>query len=270
MGAGWAQASLRILATIVLATACQSAWSACFTLTDTEGNVYTASDIWQVKNRLDSRSTLMGSVAGKEKIVPVADVRTITFNEQSDGWLSRLGGDQREALLTLRSGETTSFRSSLVLSYKMGDKTRQIALGNLASVVRCTPQRSGSAAVTSDTYGVIDTVITPSATVSSSARVYLFNGDILDGKLLTPELILKTDYALLSVTIDRIKTVRHPENATGRIVVEFDRNNRATGDWIDSSVELQISDDQVITLDSELIRAIEFSHRLPVEGLKLQ
>jgi hypothetical protein len=230
----------------------------CWEITDTEGHLRTARDIWQIKSRFDEHSTLMGKVEGKEERVLDEKIQSMQFTHGNGGWLGRLGGNDTEISITFLDGRSANFESSLNLFLLTGEKPEQAALDSLNTITRCGPVSPATEQSAGENTGIVETVLVPTADLPSTVRIYLKNGDILDGIFLNEEVIWKTEYALFSAARRHIKSMSWVEDSEKTWTMRLKIGSKVTGTWVDASIRIDLAFGDTISVDSTLIKQIDF------------
>ena len=243
-----------------------SSWqsvAACWEITDSEGHISEARDIWQLKSRFDEQSTLMVTTDGSDERILVEDIQSLDIRKKEEGgWFRNWGQNEAEINITFRDGHTDSFHSTLNLFVLAGEEPHQVTFNSIASITRCKSVIASPGQPSlqhKDPSGIVEYSIAKSDNLPSTVRVYMRNGDILDGIFLAEEVIWKTDYALLSMGQGQIKSIKFLDDPENNWMIILKIGSKVTGAWIDKSIEVDLFFGNTITIDSKLIREIIFS-----------
>ncbi|MEE8429520.1 MAG: hypothetical protein V3S33_08480 [Gammaproteobacteria bacterium] len=214
-------------------------------------------EIWHIRDRFSQAAALLGATNGK-LVIPVASLRSISFQPAQRTWFTRLGGVKMTATLEFLDGRTDSFVTDSQLFVQKQSGKEKIPVGNLRSVVRCEP---GAQIPVTDTE--LDTPpqrsepgVSPNG--SPAARVNLSNGDILYGEVTTETFHWKAPYADLNFHGRQIRSLRQPEQGVSQGLLELRSGDRISGALIDSFIEIRLRDGQRVQVPSHQLQSIEF------------
>lgn len=227
----------------------------CWEIMDTDGHLRTARDIWQIKSRFDEHSTLMGKIDSKDERVLIENIQSMQFIHNDGGWLGR---KSTGISITFLDGGSADFDSSLNLFLLTGEKPEQAALESLNTITRCGPVSPATEQSAGENTGIVDTVLVPATDLPSTVRIYLKNGDILDGIFVTDEVVWKTEYALFSVARQQIKSMSRLEDSESIWIMRLKIGSKVTGTWVDDSIRVDLAFGDTISVDGTLIKQIDF------------
>ena len=102
------------------------------------GNTVTATDLWQIRNRVIGESALLGETGDERRAILTERVKSLTVVEGiQSGWLS---GNRNavEIEIELIDDQTIALVSEMNLYYLADDKRHTMRLGDVVSVNQCT------------------------------------------------------------------------------------------------------------------------------------
>jgi hypothetical protein len=200
----------------------------------------------------------MGRVDDKDDRILVENIQSMQFIHSDGGWLR---SKDTEITITFLDGRSANFSSSLKLFLLTGEEPEQATIDSLTSIARCGPVPAATGQSVSEDSGsvIVNTVVASKAGLPSTVRIYMNNGDILDGIFITDEVVWRTEYALFSVARQQIKSMSRVEGSEETWTILFKIGSRVTGTWVDDSIQVDLAFGDTIAIDSALIKQIDFS-----------
>ena len=233
--------------------------ASCWDITDTEGLSSQAIDFWHIKNKLNDRSMLMGSLDGKDAMIDVSEIRSIKSSNNNENITENKWGSNTAIILEFKDGSDAKLISKPDFYIQTeADKSIKRSFITVDSLMPC-HARLNNASDISNEPGLLEFSAPATGNAYKEVRVTLYNGDILDGVLLTETILWKTKYALLEVNQEMITSVNFATDSTSYGKIEMTTGGLMQGTWPVQSLELKLNVGQTILLRNDLIQYMVFS-----------
>jgi len=212
------------------------------------GKTVTATDVWQIRNRVSGDAVLLGKSGGERHAVALERVRSFTVAEDTQsGWISG-HRDAVELEIRLVDGRTTTLVSELNLYYRIENQRHAVPLGGVLAVHRCDDP---SAAVPSP-----PEVIDPQP---ASPFLVMKNGDRLYGNVAGDQLGWQTAYASVGFKPAQLKLIKAGCEAPSSGTLETLAGDLLNGSFIDPSLLFHLTTGQSMDIPTRQIRVIDFT-----------
>lgn len=220
--------------------------SACWEIVLTDKTI-TATDVWQIRDRVTGDSVLLGVTGDGRHAVSLDQIRSITPGEGGEAsWLSgsRIAVEMQIRLI---DGQTIVLVSEMNLYYLADNKRHAVPLGDVVSVNRCDDESTGVSA--------------PPEIVDSqrpSPFLIMKNGDRLYGEVVGHQLGWQTSYASVEFKPAEIKVIRAGCEAPSTGMLETLAGDQLDGSFIDISISFHLTTGQIMDIPTDQIKMIDF------------
>lgn len=243
--------NVAVLLTVMVAllSASGMAFAGCWKVTDSEGRVTKADDVWHLRNVRTGQSALLGTFDGKDSSILLRDVKSIVAQPSSKKRFGIFRSGDTQLRVTYIDGRQSSYVGDLPLTVQVGGNKSEIALAQLRSVIRC--DRPVSAGITTAAQD------RAAAGAEQFDAMTLGNGNILHGAIATSLIHWKAPYALLKVERRHIKSITI--GAKGEGLLETWVGDRISGDLQNGTLRIRLSIGQDLDINKKEIQSIRFA-----------
>ena len=236
-----------ILAAALLCLLPFTAFSACWEIAMSDQTV-TATDLWQIRNRVSGEATLLGDTGGERRAISIERVKAFTVGDGPES--SGLSGNRSavEIEIQLIDDQTVALVSEMTLYYIVDDKRHAVRLGDVVSVNRCADE---STAVPPP----------PEATKSkpSAPMLVMKNGDILYGEVAADQLLWQTSYASVGFKPAEIRVITAGCEAPSTGILETLAGDQLYGSFVDTSISFHLTTGQSMDIPTDQVEMIDFA-----------
>ncbi len=235
-----------ILIVVLLCLLPFTASSACWEIEMSDETV-TATDLWQIRNRVSGEATLQGQVGDERRAISIERVKAFFVVDETDSsWLS---GSRNAVEIELRliDDQSITLVTEMTLYYLVDDKRRAVRIGDVVAVNRCTDK---------------STAVPPlpeAADPKPSAPILVMqNGDVLYGEIAGDQLRWQTSYASVGFKPAEIKVIRAGCETPSTGMLETMAGDRLNGGFIDRSISFHLTTGQIMDIPTDQIKMIDF------------
>ncbi len=249
----------QFIAVMVLSGFSQASLADCWKVTDKDGLVTTASDIWHLRNRLTNQSAFLGTLDGNDTSVLTDEIRSFTTESAGRSRPGIFQKNRSKGKITFLNGRTANFESDVSLTVVTDSGRSEIPFEDIRSIVRCEPP-----AVTAKNRAA--EILAPKGEIQAESgvrddvhTVILTNGNILKGTVTTEVFHWQAPYASLKVDRRYIRqiTLVHKRKNTG--LLQSRSGDRISGDLQNKTITMRLTIGQTIVLDKDQIQSINFA-----------
>ena len=171
--------------------------------------------------------------------------------------MSFVGGGSVKGEIALADGGKGYFESDLPLHYFKDSGKHSIPIADVRSVVRCDEDTSLALAPQTEARAKVVTVKKQPSIQQEADHIELSNGDVLYGKVTTPEFQWQAPYAQLAFKREQIQEISL-DKAAGTGLLGLKSGDRISGFLENRYVEITLEYGQRVPLASEMITTIRF------------
>jgi hypothetical protein len=257
--------SMRFIISVLLITIASVTFSpegvaGCWEITNKDGKVSKVDEIWHLRNKLSDKSMLLVKTNGSDESVLVDSIRTITITPTRKGWLNFLESGAVNGEITFTDGSVRKFSSDLNLISRAGNEQTDIPFTSVQSIRRCekSPLVADKPAVQQR-----DVVVAEASTQATHRPdvdvIYMDNGDVLSGTILTKELLWNASFATVLVKKRDIKHMTLIRENTIVGLIDLWSGDRVNGILETNQIKIKLSIGQTIDIKTDRIKAIRFA-----------
>ena len=234
----------------------------CWEITDNDGKVSKVDDFWNIKNNMTEESILLIRIEGSDESIPIKSIRTIELIPARKSGLNFLGRRISKGKITFTDGSEHSFETELNLISRAGDEKSDVQLTSVQSIRKCE-----DLAIVDDepkpalqqNSAVIAAETSPQITFSPDADViYMVNGDILGGSILTKKLLWRASFATISISKNQINQITLVRENLEEGLLESRSGDKINGLLETKIINIKLSIGQSVEINPDHIRAIHF------------
>lgn len=233
--------------------------TACWEITGNDNKISKVDDFWNIKNSVTEESILLVRVGGQEEAIPVNTIQIIELRPIKKSRLKLFRGNTTKGIITFTDGSEREFVSDLNLISRAGDKKIDVQFTTIQSIRKCPgatiavekPALQKNNAVIAETN--TQTAFNPDADV-----IKMVNGDILNGTILTKELLWKASFGIISVHKDQIRQMTLIRENSPDGLLESISRDRINGLLETNKIKMKLSIGQTIEVDTDSIKTIHF------------
>lgn len=249
-----------LLITIASVTFSSEGVAGCWEITNKDGKVSKVDEIWHLKNKLSDKSVLLVKTNGNDESILVDSISAISISPPKKGWLNFLDNRTVNGEITLTDGSVHSFSSDLNLMLLAGDEQTDLPLANVESIRRCEKPPVVADEPATQQRGATVVEASPQVTHSPDVDViYMDNGDVLSGTILTKELLWNASFATVTVKKRKIQRMTLIRENTISGMMDLWSGDRVSGLLETNKIKIKLSIGQTIDIKTDRIKAIRFA-----------
>jgi hypothetical protein len=251
---------MRFIILIVLITLCSTAYAAventaCWEITQDNGKVIKVDDFWHIKNMVSKESILLMRIDDSEMSIPIKSIRAIELVPDKKGGFKFLTGKKSKGTITFIDGSKNTFVTDLDLISRVGEVKSNVPLARVQSITICEEQT-----IVNDEPKAVTTTETSTQTSSNPDVdvVQLVNGDVLNGFILTRELLWKASFGTIKVNKDQIRKMTLIREKANDGLLESRSSDKINGLLETNKITIKLSIGQTVEVNTSNIKAIRF------------
>ena len=243
-----------LLITIASVTFSSEGVAGCWEITNKDGKLSKVDEIWHLRNKLSDKSMLLVKTNGSDESVLVDSIRAISITPTEKGWMKFLDSRTANGEITFTDGSVRRFSSDLNLISRTGDEQTDIPLASIQSIRKC--EKPPVVADKPAAVAEASTQITHSSDVDV---IYMDNGDVLSGTILTKELLWNASFATVTVSKRKIQRMILIRENTITGLMDLWSGDRVSGILETNQIKIKLSIGQTIDIKTDRIKAIRFA-----------
>jgi len=231
----------------------------CWEITGKDNKVSKVDDFWNIKSKLSEESILLIRIRGQEEAVSVNTIQIIELMPVKNSRLKFIRSSTSKGIITFIDGRKREFESDMNLISRVRDKKFDVQFSTVRSIRKCKEapipddkpvlQKNDMVIAETDTQTTFD----PDADV-----IKMVNGDLLNGSILTKELLWKATFGIISVNKNQIRKITLiRENATDGLL-ETRSSDKINGHLETNQISFRLSIGQTVEINANDIKAIHF------------
>lgn len=266
--------------------------AACWQIDTRDGIQIKVTDFWNLSSKLEEspQNFLLGRVEGEEQQIPIDGIESILYQSSKEhGWRDWLKGSDSSAQIRFTDGSVRTLVSGLPVFYRtMGKKkhlpastvmggradnrdmdlnifyrakgkVKQLPVNTIAQIERCNEKRE-PAGKTDITVQQVKRDKHPGQPEQESQPehdvVEMANGDMLTGRVTTTPIRWKTDYGVLEISRDDIRSlaISVVSNRPGKL--ELLSGDHLGGHLLNETITIHLSIGQSLDIPAAQLRGL--------------
>jgi len=235
--------------------------AACWQITTTSDQIHRASDVWQIRNKLNGESALLGEVDGQPATIPLPAILSLRMEPPASGWRAAFHGDRVTAVLTRADGRQARYEGSGLIHATVGEEEIRLPLRDVRLLEACEELRTEPVAASSARASDQSVPPLPPVNERGVDIISLTNGDLLRGKVLSKNIEWRADFGSIELNGADIKLIDVSSGDTEAGLLEQWGGDRISGTLVTPEINFELTTGQRVSVPSRLLKRITFIRR---------